>query len=98
MPYNLGYTNNSLNSLTNISMSPSDQLLAVAGTQGLPVFHFNAANPVAPYTSALVTGQVDPIFWDHPDHLYAISQSAGKLFVLTVTPTSNSQAQDHRTQ
>jgi len=92
MPTTSVTTNSSLGSLTNISMSPSGQLLAVAGTQGLQVFHFNAADPITPYTSALITGQVDQIFWDNHDHLYAISQSAGKLFVLTVTPTSNSQA------
>jgi hypothetical protein len=92
MPTTSVTTNSSLGSLTNISMSPSGQLLAVAGTLGLQVFHFNAANPITPYTSALITGQVDQIFWDNHDHLYAISQSAGKLFVLTVTPTSNSQA------
>jgi hypothetical protein len=35
---------------------------------------------------------VDQFFWDNSNHLYAISQSAGKLFVFTVTPTSATQA------
>jgi len=82
-------------SVMGISVSPSGQLLAVAGTSGLQVFHFNGANPIKPYTGLLTTApidQVDQIGWDENNHLYAISQSAGKLFVFTVTPTSHSQA------
>jgi hypothetical protein len=30
---------------------------------------------------------VDQMFWDNTKHLYAISRSAGKLFVYTVTST-----------
>jgi hypothetical protein len=32
------------------------------------------------------------VFWDNNNHLYAISQTEGKLFVFTITPTSFSQA------
>ena len=32
------------------------------------------------------------VFWDNANHLYAISISAGKLYVFTATPTSVSQA------
>ncbi len=77
-----------------ISMSPSGKLLAVAGAGGLQVFHFNGANPITHYTGLLTTDAVDQegqIFWDNDNHLYAISQSAEKLFVFTVTPTSFSQ-------
>jgi hypothetical protein len=35
---------------------------------------------------------VDHFSWDNDNHLYAISKSAGKLFVFTITPTSVSQA------
>jgi hypothetical protein len=72
-------------------MSPSGQLLAVAGTGGLEIFHFNGANPITAYTGPLTTGQVDQMSWDNHGHLYAISQSAGKVFVFTITPTSYSQ-------
>jgi hypothetical protein len=85
-------TNISDASLTCISMSPSGQLLAVAGTGGLQVFHFNGANPITSYTGPLTTDQVDKMFWDKDNHLYAISQSAGKLYVFTITPTVSSQA------
>jgi len=72
--------------------SPSGKLLAVGGRLGLQVFHFNGANPITNYTGLLVSQQVDQMFWDNANHLYAISRSAGKLYVFTVTPTSVSQA------
>ncbi|MFZ0292730.1 MAG: hypothetical protein WAL52_03940 [Candidatus Sulfotelmatobacter sp.] len=81
----------SVASITSISMSPSGKLLAVGGTAGVQVFHFNGANPVTPYTGRLNNVEVDQMSWDNDNHLYAISQSAGKLFVFTITPTSHSQ-------
>lgn len=85
-------TNTSGSSLTSLSMSPTGQLLAVAGSGGLQVFHFNGASPITSYTALLTTEQVDQVFWDNKNHLYALSQSAGKLFVFTVTATSNIEA------
>jgi hypothetical protein len=78
--------------LTDIAMSPSGKLLAVAGTTGLQVFHFNGSRPITHYTGLLTGNEVDQLFWDNDNHLYATSQSTGKLFVFTVTPTSFSQA------
>jgi hypothetical protein len=75
-----------------IAMSPAGDLLAVAGTGGLQVFHFNGADPITPYTGLLATDEVDQVFWDNDNHLYAIGQAAGKLFVFSVTPATNSQA------
>ncbi len=75
-----------------IAMSPSGELLAVAGTSGLQVFHFDGANPITPYTGLLASDEVDQVFWDNNNHLFAIGQATGKLFVFTVTPTTNSQA------
>jgi hypothetical protein len=75
-----------------IAMSPSGQLLAVGGTGGLQVFHFNGANPIRHYTDRLTTDEVNQIAWDNDNHLYALSQSAGRLFVFTVTPTRYSPA------
>jgi hypothetical protein len=78
-----------------LSMSPSGKLLAVAGTGGLQVFHFNGSDPITRYTGLLTkddVDQVDQMFWDSDNHLYVISQSAGKLFVFTVTSTSYRQA------
>jgi hypothetical protein len=73
-------------------MAPSGKLLAVAGTAGLQVFHFNGASPITHDTGLLTKDHVDQVFWDNDNHLYAISQGAGKLFVFTVTPTSANQA------
>jgi hypothetical protein len=82
----------SVGTVTGIGMAPSGKLLAVAGTAGLQVFHFNGSHPITHDTGLLTTDQIDQVFWDNANHLYAISQSAGKLFVFTVTPTSASQA------
>jgi hypothetical protein len=78
--------------VTDIKMSPSGKLLAVAGTGGLQIFHWNGADPVTRYTGLLTTDQVDQSFWDDDNHLYAISQATGKLFVFTITPTSAKEA------
>ena len=74
--------------VTSLRMAPSGQLLAVAGTTGLEVFHMNGANPITPYTGLLTNVPVDQMFWDNADHLFAISRSGNRLFVFTITPTS----------
>jgi len=81
-----------VSTVTDIAMSPSGKLLAVAGTGGLQVFHFNGAHPITTYTGRLTTDEVDHVAWDNADHLYAISSTAGQLFVFTITPTSHTQA------
>jgi hypothetical protein len=76
-------------------MSPSGKLLAVGGTKGLQVFHFNGSNPVTKFTGLLITDPIsydDQMFWDNANHLYVISTSAKKLYVFTITPTSAKQA------
>ena len=81
--------------VTDVAMSPSGKLLAVAGTAGLQVFHFNGANPIRHFTGLLTRDRInniDQMFWDNANHLYVISGSAGKLFVFTITPTSAVQA------
>ena len=74
-----------------MKMSPSGELLAVAGQEGVQIFHFNGANPVTHYTGLLTTNPITQMFWDNSNHLYAIS-SAGLLYVGTVTPTKITQA------
>ena len=77
-----------------LKMSPSGKLLAVAGygNGGLQIFHFNGASPIAHYTGLLTTDQIDQVFWDNSNHLYAVgypvNNSRGKLHVYTATPTS----------
>jgi hypothetical protein len=74
------------------SMSPSGKLLAVGGSKGLQIFHFNGAAAPAHYTGLVVNMEIDQMFWDNQNHLYAISRPAGKLFVFNVSQTSATQA------
>jgi hypothetical protein len=76
-------------------MSPSGKLLAVAGSTGLQIFHFNGASPVTPYKTLLTSGYFDGVYWDNSNHLYAIewnSYGKGKLYAYTITPTSVTEA------
>jgi hypothetical protein len=73
-------------------MSPSGQLLAVGGSAGLQIFRFNGAAAPTRYTGLLVNVEIDQMFWDKQDHLYAISRPAGRLYVFTITSTSVHQA------
>jgi hypothetical protein len=74
------------------SMSPSGKYLAVGGTAGFQIFHFNGANPITKFTGLLTGNTIDQIFWDNANHVYAISLQAGKLFVWTVTSTGATRA------
>jgi hypothetical protein len=75
-----------------LNMSPSGKLLAVAGT-GLQIFHFNGAEPITAYSAVLIpTVPIDRIHWDSTNHLYALSESEGKLYVYTVTPSTITEA------
>lgn len=69
-------------------MSPNGKYLAVGGTTGLQVFHFNGASPITKFTNLLTTSPIDRIFWDNANHIYAVSREAGKLFVYSVTSTA----------
>lgn len=70
-----------------MKMSPSGKLVAVAGQQGLQVFHFNGGGPVTRDTGLLINAPINQVFWDNSNHLYAISQAWNKLYVFNVTPT-----------
>jgi hypothetical protein len=75
-----------------MKISPSGKLLAISGTNGVQVFHFNGANPATRFTPLMARDEVDQMFWDNADHLYAISRTAGKMFVFAVTATTVGQA------
>jgi hypothetical protein len=72
--------------IDSMAISPSGRILAVGGTTGLQLFHFNGSDPITHYTGALTTEQITQLAWDNNNHLYALSPT-GKLFVFTVTPT-----------
>ena len=79
-----------VDTVVDINMAPSGKLLAVGGTKGLQLFHFNGAAPLTHYTGLLLNEEVQQIFWDNANHLYALGLD--KLWVFTATPTSVSQA------
>jgi hypothetical protein len=62
------------------------------GQEGLQIFHFNGSSPITHYTGLLTSDPINQMFWDNNNHLYAISQSSGKLFVFTITPTRHKMA------
>jgi hypothetical protein len=80
------------NGINDYWMSPKGKFLAVGGGGGLQIFHFNGANPMTKFTGLLTTNRISQLFWDNANHLYAISDTASKLYVFTVTSTGVTQA------
>jgi len=75
-----------------LKMAPSGKLLAAFGSKGLQVFHFNGGDPITAYKTLVENVDFEGAFWDNNNHLFAVSQKTGRLYVFTVTPTSSSQA------
>jgi hypothetical protein len=71
-------------SINDMQSSADGNYLAVAGT-GLQIFQFHGGDPITQFTGLITNEQVDQILWDNSNHLYAISNSTGKLFVFAVT-------------
>ena len=74
-------------SVQTMRMAPSGKLLAVGRHQGLQLFNFTGTSQVTARTGLLTPAEVDQLTWDNSNHLYAISDLAGKLYVFTVTST-----------
>lgn len=90
---------------TLMRVSPGGGLLAVAGSvatccvmtvdiagNGLEVFRFNGASPITRYTGVLTTDPIDQMEWDSKSHLFALSETTGKLRVYRVTTSGYSEA------
>jgi hypothetical protein len=77
---------------SDMKMSPSGKLVAIAGGEGLQVFHFNGAKSPTHYTGLVTKESISQMFWDNNDHLYAISYTGGELLVFTITPTTHKEA------
>lgn len=79
-----------------MKMSPSGKLLAVAGQEGLQIFHFNGAAPITHYTGLLTKDPINEMFWDNDNHLYAITgvfqSNVNRLHVFTITPKGYREA------
>lgn len=88
---NMAYVD--VDAVLDMKMSPSGKLLAVGGVNGLQLFHVEAGGIVVAYSGQLDTGQeIQQMFWDNADHLYAISTNFQQLLVYTITPTGLTEA------
>lgn len=76
----------------NLAMSPSGKLLAVAGTAGLQLFHFQGGEPITHDTGLLIRDEIDQCYWDNDNHLYALSRGSDRLFVFSVTSSGIRQS------
>lgn len=79
-------------SVDDLKISPVGNLLAVAGSAGLQVFHFNGASSVSAYTNLLTSDPITEMFWDRYGHLFALSQSTNKLHVFNVNQLTATEA------
>jgi hypothetical protein len=75
----------SISDVSDLKISPTGNLIAVGGAEGLQLFHFNGASPVTSYTGLLTVNPVSQMFWDKQNHLYVISQKGNLLHVFTIT-------------
>lgn len=78
--------------VNDLKMSPSGKLLAVAGSSGLQVFHFNGEKAITRETGLLTKDAIVACFWDKANHLYAISTASSKVIVFTVTTEKAGEA------
>jgi hypothetical protein len=70
-------------------MSPSGKLLVLSVFPGIQLFHFNAANPITPYTGIIGTeGYIGLMAWDNDNHLYAVNAPNKHIHIYNATPTS----------
>lgn len=75
------------------AMAYSGKILAVGGTKGVQLFNFSGTAEATQRTGALLAGvNINSVIWDPSNHLYAISQSSNKLYVLNVTSSGVTQA------
>ena len=70
---------------TTYRLSADGKFLAIGGSTGLQVFHFNGASPLTAFTGLLTGDAIKQVWWDNADHLYAVGQGDSKLFVFQVT-------------
>jgi hypothetical protein len=80
----------SIGTLSTLSISPSGSLLAVAGSYGFELFHFNGGNPITKIAGLVASDPVTELGWDKAGHLYVLTQS--KLYVYTATTSGVTEA------
>ncbi len=62
--------------LSDMSISPDGNLLAVAGSYGFELFHFKGANPITKITHLMASDPVIQSAWDKAGHLYILTHSS----------------------
>jgi hypothetical protein len=77
-----------IGSFYDMNMAPSGKILAIAGTGGLEVFHFNGASPATTF-GWLSRHPQYLLHWDDANHLYSLGFDGLTMF--TVTTTSGTQ-------
>ena len=55
---------------------------------GLQLFHFNGSQQITHFGKVLTTAPIDQVQWDNNNHLYAVSENTGKLYVYAVSSTN----------
>jgi hypothetical protein len=74
-----------------LSVSPSDNLVAVGGDGGIQVFRFDGSGPITKLTGKITTnGDVEGFAWDKSGHLYV--SAANELYVYNTSSTGIKQA------
>jgi hypothetical protein len=74
-----------IGTLSGMSISPSGTLLAVAGSYGFELFHFDGGSPITKIGSLVASDPVTELGWDKLDHLYVLTKSS--LYVYAATST-----------
>ncbi|MGB6724983.1 MAG: hypothetical protein WBE74_03700 [Terracidiphilus sp.] len=79
-----------IGTLSAMSISPAGNLLAVAGSYGFELFHFDGGNPITKIGSLVSSSPVTQVAWDKTGHLYVLTVSS--LYVYTATTSGVKQA------
>ena len=79
-----------------LQISPSGTLLAVGGSDGVQIFHFNGSSSITSFTGVLTTDNISAVAWDNSNHLYALDPgnnvTPSELHVFTVTDSGATEA------
>jgi hypothetical protein len=81
--------------VTWMTMAPRGKVLAVAGGEGMQLYHFNGAAPLTKFTGLVATHEIDQMYFDNANHLYALSIKDHNFYVYTITTSGSSYVGSH---
>jgi hypothetical protein len=84
-----------IGTLSAMSISPSGNLLAVAGSYGFELFHFNGGSPITKIGSLVPSDPVAQVAWDKAGHLYVLTASSLYVYTATATGVENAPGSPH---